>query len=279
MAQKKKFRLNKENNMPLTQFGTPREKQVFLSEYRKTLFVDMNSTSTVRILTDGYLTIQTHFINRATVQCLGENCPICASNKMLQVQYPDTFRDEPKYAPRRTVNLVNVLDKTPVMICPKCGAEIRTQTPGPRTCVCGEIVTSAPVPSNKVKVLSRGVTLFDQLDAINNAILDTKGERIGLTGYDLTFVVSGTGKNKTITPIAGSNTEKPVVNDKDLFDLEAVTIKLSATELVDLQRGVSLKDIFSARRASEKSASIGESLISKEVIDSVNQDIESLFKN
>lgn len=265
--------------MAFQSFGTPREKQTFTSDFKKTLFVDMNNTSTLRILTDGYLPIQTHYINRATVQCLGEDCPICASNKMLIMQFPDSYKDEAKYSPRRTVNLVNVLDKTLVRTCPKC----QTESPagnGPSVCPkCGEIITGQPAPSNKVKVLSRGVTLFDDLDNINNAIMDTQGERVGLTGYDLTFIVSGKGKDKKITVIPGQISEKPVVDEKDLYDLESVTMKLTATEMVDLQRGVTLKDIFAARRATEKSASVAESILPKEVLDSVNSDVDALFNN
>lgn len=265
--------------MPLQEFGTPREKPVFSSDIKKTLFVDLNHTSTVRILTNGYLPVQTHFVNRATVQCIGDDCPICASNKMLIMQYPETFREESKYSPRRVVNLVNALDKTVVRTC-ECGIEhpYSQSNPTAVTCKCGKIVTGEPHKSMKVKVLSRGVTLFDQLDAINNAIMDESGERVGLTGYDLTFVISGTGKNKVITPIAGQISPVDAVDEKDLFDLETVTIKLTASELVDLQRGVSLKDIFTARRATEKSASVADSFLSKEMQASVQSDVDALFK-
>lgn len=266
--------------MTLTSFGTPREERPqFESKFKKTLFVDMNATSTVRILTNGYLPVQTHFVNRATVQCIGEGCPICANNKMLIMQFPDTFKDEPKYAPRRTVNLVNVLDKSMVRVCPKCATEIHaTANQAPSACKCGEILAGAPTRSMKVKVLSRGVTLFDQLDAINNAIMDAQGERVGLTGYDLTFVISGTGKNKTITPIAGQISPMDEYNEADLYDLENVTLKLDAMEMLDLQRGVSLKDIFAARKATEKAASVAESALPKELMDAVQSDVDALFK-
>jgi hypothetical protein len=131
----------------------------------------------------------------------------------------------------------------------------------------------------KVKVLSRGVTLFDQFDAINNAVLDESGERVGLTGYDITLVISGVGKEKTITPITGQTTPAPVVDEALLYDLDNVTIKLTATELVDLMRGVSLKDIFSARRATEKAAAINDNILPKELLDSVQSDVDALFKN
>ena len=265
--------------MPYTSFGTQREKQAFTSDFKKTLFLDMNNTATVRILSPQKFEVDTHYIYKATVQCLGEECPICSNNKMIRMQFPDTYKDEPKYSPRRTVVMVNVFDKTPVRTCSKCGTEsYAPANQGATGCKkCGEILTGAPTPSNKVKVLSRGVTLFDQLDAISNAIMDSKGEVIGLNGYDMTFVVSGAGKTKTITPIAGPVSEGPVVDEKDLYDLEKVTIKLSVDELMDLQRGVSLKDIFSARRASEKVSAVNEQILPKEVLDSVDQDIKALF--
>lgn len=263
--------------MPLQLFGTPKEKPQYKTEFKKTPFVDLNSTSVVRILTNGYVSVQTHFINRATVKCLGEGCPVCANNKMLIMQFPDSFRDEAKYSPRRTVNLVNVIDKTLVKLC-ECGIENKV-TPGVSTCQCGKILTGNAAPSNKVKVLSRGSTLFDDFDNINNAILDATGEPVGLTNYDLTLVVSGVGKAKKITPIAGQISEAPVVNDADLTDLDRVTIELTATELVDLQRGVSLKDIFAARRASEKSASIKDDFISKDTMDDIDNEVAKLFGN
>lgn len=263
--------------MQLKEFGTPREKHEFKSDFKKTEFVNLNATATIRILT-GYLDVQTHYINRATVQCLGDDCPICANNKALIMQFPDTFKDEPKYSPRRTVCLVNVLDKTLVRTCPKCQTDVPTlKGQPPVACKCGEILAGEPKPSNKVKVLSRGVTLFDQLDAINNAIMDEAGERVGLTGYDITLVVSGAGKQKTITPITGQISPMPEFNADDLYNLEDITLKFSVTELMDLQRGVSLKDIFAARRATEKLDTLPELVVSKELMDTVQSDVDALF--
>jgi hypothetical protein len=264
--------------MPFTSFGTPREKKVYESTFKKTLFLDMNNTSTVRILTKDKFELDTHYINRATVQCLGEECPICANNKALIMQFPETFRDEAKYSSRRTICMANVLDKTMVRVCPKCQTEYHAAPSSPpTTCRCGEILAGAPAPSMKVKVLSRGTVLFDQLDAINNAILDTTGEKVGLTSYDITFVISGTGKGKITTPIAGQITAPLAVDEKELYDLENVTLRLTPSEMVDLQRGVSLKDIFAARKAAEKSESIMDNLLPKELMDSVQTDVDALF--
>src|SRR5688572_10691978 len=100
-------------------FGQERpERQVFKSDRKKTLFLDLNSSSKVRILTNTRTSVFTHYLNRATVLCPDnrEECPICRSNSNLIMQYPETFRDEPMYSPRREVIMVNVLDKTLVRI-------------------------------------------------------------------------------------------------------------------------------------------------------------------
>lgn len=263
--------------MPLEIFGQEKiEKPVFNSDKKKTKFVDLTSTATIRILTKERLTINTHFINKSTVKCLGENCPVCANNRNLIVQFPDSFREEAHYSPKREVKMVNVLDRTPVRVCTADGTENRNSM----SCAkCGAILSGDPTPSNTVKVLSRGVTLFDSLDAINNAIMDDKGEKVGITNYDVTLAVSGTGKNRITTPIAGQISPLAVdIAEDQLFDLETVTIELTPPEMIDLQRGVSLKDIFAARKATAK-LSEDNPFVSQDLLDSARSDVEDLFRN
>jgi len=264
--------------MPLQEFGTEREKPVFNSNIKKAKFLDLNTTATIRILSERYYSDYTHFMNRATTLCLGDECPICNSNKRLIMQYPDTFRDEPLYSPRREVRLVNVIDKTPVRICDNCQTENRSLGNTSTTCKkCSAILTGTPAPLNQVRILSRGVTLFEDLGNINKAVLDAHGEKVGLTNYDITLVISGSGNKKTITPLPGQTTGPETVNPDDLFELDTVTIKLSPSEMIDLQRGVSLKDIFSARRASDKSAELDKQFVSPEVLSGIQDDVDALF--
>lgn len=263
--------------MPIEVFGQEKvERPVFNQERKKTKFVDLTSTATIRILSEQRVVVDTHFINRSTVKCLGDECPICQNNKNLIMQYPDSFREEPRYSPKRQVKMVNVLDKTPVRTCPKCGNEERSSM----TCKgCGEIITAAPAPSNTVKVLSRGVQLFDSLDAINNTILNELGERVGITNYDVTLVVAGSDKSRTTTPIPGQITGKVEVDPEELFDLENITITLTPTEMLELQRGISLKDIFSARKAAAKKAVDSDPFLSQDVLQSVQTDVDALFNS
>lgn len=268
--------------MTIKSFAEPVEKKTFNNaDRKKTLFLDLNSTATFRILTDSYVVVSTHYINRATVLCLGDDCPVCRNNKALIMQFPETFRDEPKYSPRRELYLVNVLDKTPVRTCPNCDTESRITSASASTCVkCNQVLTDTPKPSNKIKVLSRGVTLFENLGNIRNAIRSEQGEVLGLDKYDITLVVSGSGKNKVITPIAGQVSQAPEFNPEDLYDLETVTMKLDAGEMVDLQRGVSLKDIFAARRSSQSAESFMADVnpVPSDVLKSVQDDVDKLFK-
>lgn len=259
-------------------FGEIIERPAFKSDIKKTEFLDLNSTATIRILTKTRISIYTHYINRATVICLGDDCPICRGNKNLVMQYPDTFKEEAHYTPRREIFLVNVLDKTPSRVCQNCGAESRS-TIGAVACgKCNTIISGDSKPLMKVKVLSKGITLRNALDSINNAVLDDKGEIIGIINYDITLAVSGTGKDKVITPIPGQVSPISDVPEEELFDLEKVTIELDASEMLELQRGVSLRDIFAARRASEKSKANETLFLSENTLASVQSDVEELFK-
>jgi len=260
-------------------FGEVRETPEYGDRAKKVQYLDLNSTATIRFLTRDYVSVSTHWINRVSVKCLGDECPICANNRDIILRNPDTFRDDPKYLPRRLVNLANVMDRTPTRVCPNCQTEVRATASVTAACPkCGTMLSGNAAPLNKLKVLSRGVTLFDQLTSINNAVLDNSGEPVGLTKYDITLVVSGTGKSKIITPIAGSITDELVVLPENMYDTEKITLELSPSEMLDLQAGVSLKDIFAARRAAKvvlESAPV--EALSELDLDKVNEDVEKLF--
>lgn len=261
------------------EFGTtPETKQP--RQTKKTEFVNLNSTAVVRVLSNSYHTVETHYINKATVACLGEDCPVCATNKTIILQNPETFREDPRYFPKRKVCMVNVLDKTPVKTCPNCSAESGAQA---QVCAkCNAILSAVQAaPSNKVKVLSRGVTLFEHLGAISNAILDGSGEKLGLTAYDITLMVAGTGKEKTITPIPGTPSAEPLLEsgkDLDSYDLDKVVISLTPPEMLDLQRGVSLRDLFAARRSSDSLDSFTKSvMVDGGSYEETKQSVDKLF--
>ncbi len=264
--------------MGLEEFGHTTERKQFTSDFKKTQFLDLNSTAVIRVLSKDRFVTATHWLNRVQVLCLEDGCPICTNNKLLRMQYPDTYKEETRYSPKRTVKLINVLDKTLTKVCPNCLTENRVTGTATACKKCNQILTNEAAPLRKVKVLSRGVELFDQLDSIHNAVLDSSGEKIGITKYDITLVVSNRGKNKVITPIGGQVGEEEVVNPDELYDLSISTLKLEPAEMVDFQRGVSLRDIFAARKASKETNLAGEvEVLSHETSQQIQDEVDKLF--
>ncbi len=230
--------------------------QADASLFKKTEFIDLpQGQTTIRLLSKSFYEFFNHYINGAYVKCLDEDCPICASNAKLIMENPQNFRDIKGYSPRNHRYAVNVLDKTPVKICPKCKSEYKkignTFT---STCSkCDTILINEPEQIlNKVKVLSKGPTLTEQLKALQQTVLNTNKEPLGITNFDIVLYVTGTGKATIITPIPLSNETALVeVKTEDLFDLEKSTLVLTVDEVKDVMRGVSLKDIFASRKATK----------------------------
>jgi len=83
------------------------------------------------------------------------------------------------------------------------------------------------------------------LELVQAVTLDSDGEELGVENFDIQLLV---GKNKQPIPSALINNNDVVEYDEeDLFDLPEVIIKLNATEIQNLLRGVPLKDIFLGR--------------------------------
>jgi len=223
----------------------------------------------LRILEPKALDWWTHYMNRSSVKCLGESCPICKRNYELIRQYPDTFREEAGFVNRTRRYYVNVLDKTPAKVCGKCDTEYKHLSQ--EVCECGEVLPPV-APLNKVKVLAKGVTLFEDLANIDSAIRDDLGEVVGITNYDIGLVVTGTGRDTKTTPVADRTRNEPVPEGLELFDLSNALIELTPEEMLELQRGVSLKDIFAARKATENTATVPE-----EVVAGIESEIDKLF--
>jgi hypothetical protein len=245
-------------------------------DYKKTEFMQLGQGAhTIRILEDQAKTLPTHFFmhSKASVLCLEDECPICKNNKDLIRQYPDNFRDQPGYNKINYRFFVNVLDKTPAKVGSD-GKEYKDLrlTISPSN---GEVLPPA-TPLNKVKVLSKGITLRDDLGSIENAIQDAEGNPVGLKNFDIVLMVSGTGRDTKITPVPRTEANQPVPEGLELFDLEKVTIKLTPPEMLDLQRGIGLKDIFAARKAQQVEF-VPEEIAPQADIDAVQAKVNALF--
>ena len=222
------------------------------SNVRKNEFIYLGQgTHAIRILQPKALAVYTHYLNRSSVKCLGDECPICKNNRLIYDEYPESYRDAPGYSARRKVFYVNVLDKTPAKVCPKCGFEDKNI----KHTECTECDTALPeaTPLNKVKILNKGVQLFDLLNALNKGVVHPEThEPIGLTHYDVILTVSGAGRDKKTSPIHSldlNNLAEEDVPEEQLFELEGICPTLEPSEMLDLQRGISMRDIFAARRA------------------------------
>jgi hypothetical protein len=237
--------------MPFTPIAQPKE----FSKIKKLEFLKLSTgANIIRILDADYITADTHYVNRISIACLGDECPVCKNNRKIINENPETFRDVKGYYPRTVRYFINVLDRTPAKICPKCGEEIKqVGLPVCPKAGCGAVVMDVPVtPLNKVKVLSKGVTLFEQLAAIELSILDDAGTPRGLMAYDLVLIAAGSGKTSTVTPNFSGRTGDAVPEGLEKFDLAKALIKLTAEEILDFQKGVSLSDIFKGRSLTEK---------------------------
>jgi len=245
---------------------------------RKTEFMKMTdgNSYTLRILQVPAKKIYTHFLNRKyAVECLGNECPICARNSEIYNKDNKNYSKDPDYVARQKRYYVNVLDKTLVKKCPECGTEYNNLNAG----LCNKCskTLNDPEPSNTVKVLSKGPAVFSQFNDIHNAVLDDAGEKLGINNFDLVLVVNGRGKDTKITVIPEAHKNKPVEGTYELFDLSNSTIELEPDEMLDVQRGVSLKDIFAARRAEKEAEFPPKEVVSEETLADVTDAVNKLF--
>jgi hypothetical protein len=223
--------------------------------FKKTQYIELpQGTTIIRILDANALKKETHFVNNASFECLGDECPVCQNNHKIIQDNPETFRTIKGYHPRQRRYLINVLDKTPVKVCPSCGhANKKNGREFSPVCVkCQTVITTVPIaPLNQVRVLAKGVELFAKFNALEENVTDNEGTPLPLNSYDINLFVQGMGKDVKIDPIPMSNNNEPVeVDPESLYELDKLVIKLTPVEINNLLRGVSMKDIFNARKSS-----------------------------
>jgi hypothetical protein len=219
----------------------------------------------------------THWLNkqRLNVTCLGDECPICQNNRRLYLDHPKDAYQQEGYSGKSDRYTLNVYDRTMAKVCPSCQAEIKKSGANyPPTCTCGTLITGVPeAPVNKVKLLQLSAT---EAAKLNGAELTQKDKVtknvIPLTTYDLVYSVTVVNGKKTTTPIPS-----PLDNDvleipkEQLLDTDSA-LKLSASEIFDVLKGVSLKDIFAARKANTPEVAVSVKA------DKLDEDIEAKLK-
>lgn len=248
------------------------------SKFKKTLYLSTPPGEyRIRILDEVETKKYAHFAGKTYVECLKDACPICENNRGIMYQHPDNFRDVKGWIPRRERYYVNVMDRTPAKVCDKCETENGTSSSNCDAC-------NSPLgdvgPVNKVKILSSGPTLIDDITAIANSIRDSEDQVVDIRTYDWILLSRGQGREKTITvrPDYIADKASPLDYESiELYDLDNALITLEPDEMVDLLNGASIKDVFSLRRAKKEDSSTNQ--LADEVRERIDQSVKDIFKN
>lgn len=251
--------------------------------YTKTEFLNLElGEHRVRLLGE-FFTSWVHYIpqRKATIACLGNECPICQNNKSLKSTNPENYKSMPGYINPSLRHYINVLDRTLVRVCPSCQTENKADLSKtfPGMCRnCGALITNVePKPSNKVKVSNFSDTIATELKIKQMSTLDKEGNPIGLENMDLVItVIKSGGKKSPSIAVDTKATDKVEVPADALFDLTNCIIKLEPEETKHLLAGVSIKDIYAARRGNGNGH---DETVTDEMIDSTQSKLDELFKN
>lgn len=213
----------------------------------------------IQILDEHPIKLWKHWVSdgsgrRVSVRCLGAGlCPICARNKRL-----DYNKDHPEYCPARKRYRVNVLELTPAVKCPKCGA-VYPGREGPKMCTvegCSQDLSGVEAtPLNEVKILERGPRLMEQFNALEQAEHPLTNKKEKLQSYPIMLIASGSGREMVIAALPQvPNDTNP--DDYERLDLEAGII-LQPEEIEHLLQGGNFSDILAARQAVQTPTDVG----------------------
>ena len=134
------------------------------------------------------------------------------------------------------------------------------------SCEKGVVSNLESKPLDEVRVLQGGKTLFEQFKVRDQDTLDEEGNPRGIQNFDLILHVVGVGNQRNAIAVASTNYDKVEVPPEKLYNTETLTIKVSEEEMEQLVRGVALRDIFAARRATTE----------VEIADEVRTDTEEI---
>lgn len=236
---------------------------------------------TIRIIDDKSFYVAKHYIpsQRMSIVCLGEQCPICQRNAEIRAKHGRNARNQSGFFNVQHRNMVNVLDRTLVVVDEETGDEYYAyKGTFPTTTKDGErsLVDVEPRPSNTIKILERGRSLFDDINVLHNEYL----EEGGITAIDLKIIANGSGPDMSVSIVPKPKRDEPVdellANTSDeRYVLETVSVQLSPDEMLEFAYGgVALRDIFAKRRA-EDASDVDRELQSS--LADVEDSIESLF--
>lgn len=267
------------------------------SKFKKVEYVKIMTGVPIRLrilnknIHDKYI----HYISsrKLSVVCPGEDCPICLNNRRLYRENPGEKGANIKgIIPRSQRWSAVVYNRTMVKLT-STGEVVYPTANGrfpPVHPTSGEILaTVKEQPLNQIQVLERGWDLFSQIidrdqkttsgefvyktDKEGNLVIENGApviekapEPIGMENYDIIVEYSGNDKRMVPSVTARPDLDDVVEVTEDLPELETLGIRLSCPEIEKLLAGVSLSDIYAARRETTTIVSGA----SKEVEDSVD---------
>lgn len=170
-------------------------------------------------------------------RCPGwDDCPICAWNRQQKETNPTT-KDTLN---ARKLYTFNVLDRTPVVICPICGAEHYNLVDAyPSECECGVDLSKVDaVPRNRIQIMQKGKRIIDQFKSF-----EEEPELGDLREYDVKLDTRGKGSDSMTTCIPKQKTVVDMAEvlgegwEKKLYDVEQVISPLSADIINRILRG------------------------------------------
>ncbi len=179
-----------------------------------------------------------------------ETCPICAWNKEQKKKDPKTTN----LLKQRKVYTFNVLDRTPVVICPQCGAEAyESKNSFPTKCSCGADLSKVePQPRNKIQIMQKGQKIAQQFESFE------KEPELGeLFTYDIKLDTRGE-KTETMTTCVPKQKAKldmeKIVGVKDwqtkLYNIKEIVTPLPIEALKRILNGEDYYTVFGKPKAS-----------------------------
>jgi hypothetical protein len=222
---------------------------------RPKYFVWTPGEHVVRILDVKIPRKSVYWFGNGYVQALGEDDPQALLNKRIRLENPENYKNVRGYRSFSDRYAVNVLDRTVSKICPNCDADVKA-TNGTFPAVCPScnstaVVNVEPAPLNRVRVMQGGKTLFDQIKTKDDTIRDEEGNPRGVQNFDLKLIVVGTGNQRMTVATETTSYDEIEISPENLFDTETIFPKVTYEEMEQLVRGVSLRDIFAARRSTD----------------------------
>jgi len=180
-----------------------------------------------------------------------DDCPICAWNreqKKVDPKTKDTLNARKLYT-------FNVIDRTPVVLCPSCEAEhYESSGSFPSECECGASLTEVEAgPRNKIQIMQKGKRIVDQFKSF-----EEESELGDLKDYDIKLDTRGKGSDSMTTCVPKQKTEIDMVGvfgdewvDK-LYDIKQVTSSLSGEFVARILKG---EDYYTVLKGKEESTS------------------------